>query len=176
MLYAGSHSRSPPESLGGCAPDEQRPLLRRRAGGLPTREALHVATAGVVEGDGRGAATAADPEGGRGAATHVGDGIGQVATTRSCVTTCFSSVLRASSKTLAIQPMWGLLLCAGQLSDRGSSCVVEQGHNFLLDKSQTTTTIRWHRCGGFLTDSQHTWLHVHTARKVFTYLDYDASD
>ena len=108
MLYAGSHSRSPPESLGGCAPDEQRPLLRRRAGGLPTSEEIDVTTAGVLKSGGDGAA-AADPEGGRRAAAHVGDGAREVATTRSCVTLwCNSSVLRASGKTLATQPMWGL--------------------------------------------------------------------
>jgi hypothetical protein len=51
----------------------------------PTSEEIDVATAGFVEGDGRGAATAADPEGGRRASSYVGDGAGQVATTRSCV-------------------------------------------------------------------------------------------
>ena len=54
---------------------------------------VDVATAGVVEGDGRGAATAADPEGGRRAAAHVGDGAREVATTRSCVTLVCNSLL-----------------------------------------------------------------------------------
>ena len=56
------------------------PAQRAKETGKPLR-----ATAGFVEGDGRGAATAADPEGGRGAAAHVGNGVGQVATARSCV-------------------------------------------------------------------------------------------
>ena len=85
VFYAGSDSRSFTESLGSGPPDEQRPLLRRRAGGLPTREAVHVATTGFVEGDGRGAATAADPEGGRRASSYVGDGAREVATACTCV-------------------------------------------------------------------------------------------
>ena len=89
VFYAGSDSRSSTESLGSGPPDKQRPVLRRRAGGLSAREALHVATTGVDEGDGRGAATAADPEGGRGAAAHVGNGVGQVATARSCVSNVY---------------------------------------------------------------------------------------
>ena len=37
VLYAGSDSGSPPESLGSGPPNKQRPVLRRRAGGLPSR-------------------------------------------------------------------------------------------------------------------------------------------
>ena len=47
-----------------------------------------VATAGVDEGGGD-RSTATDPEGGRGSASsYVGDGASEVATTRTCVTTC----------------------------------------------------------------------------------------
>ena len=90
VLHAGSDSRSSSESLGGRAPDEQRPILRRRAGGLPTSVALQVATAGSVEGGGDGVA-AGDPEGGRRAPAHVGDGAREVAATRARVTNVFYS-------------------------------------------------------------------------------------
>ena len=88
MLHEGSDSRSSTESLGSRPPDEQRPVLRRRAGGLPTSEEIDVTTAGVLKSGGNGAA-AADPEGGRRAAAHVGDGAREVATTRTCVSNVY---------------------------------------------------------------------------------------
>ena len=71
--------RSPPDRLNIAS------FNRRRAGSLPKSEEIDVTTAGFVEGDGRGAATAADPEGGRRAAAHVGDGAREVATACACV-------------------------------------------------------------------------------------------
>ena len=71
--------RSPPDRLNLTS-------FKQRNSATESEE-IDVTTAGVLKSGGDGAA-AADPEGGRRAAAHVGDGAREVATARARVTKC----------------------------------------------------------------------------------------